>query len=439
MPIPSSRPTGRRRITDSQLGVRQKLTGQLNAVPFGRVRAAATAVAPALGLSRGAADLLSVLFRYTRPCDWEAGRLRVVFPSNDELAWETKLGVRTIQRLLRELLDAGMVTAIDGGTGARRGVRGNDGYIRGVSSAIDLSPLGERIDELERLAAEYRAIKEEVKQLRIEITQERNQVLRLTDRGMDQADDALEWEAVAERARGIAASRKGVQEPAMLVSLVGQLRALRVTTEARLVGFLSVEKSSQNDKSDTPYTATNHLNIAKAIAPGRLRPANSSGSGVGLTSSTKATDAAAIRSALRGFPATPQLLLKMAPDFRDWAFSATPSWADLTDVADAVRSHLGISQHAWGQACIVLGRVEATCAIAAISAKHTAGLVRSPGGLLRHMVDAHQKDELRLDRTLFGLADTVGGLGKRDISKTAAKRPGNRSVPITHPERTSKP
>lgn len=88
-----------------------------------------------------------------------------------------------------------------------------------------------------------------------------------------------------------------------------------------------------------------------------------------------------------------------------------------------VRLHLGISQHAWGQACIVLGRMEATSAIAAISAKHGAGLVRSPGGLLRHMVQAHLEGELRLDRTLFGLADAVGGLGPRRQTKPTVDFP----------------
>jgi replication initiation protein RepC len=34
-----------------------------------------------------------------------------------------------------------------------------------------------------------------------------------------------------------------------------------------------------------------------------------------------------------------------------------------------------------------------------------AGKVRSPGGLLRRMVELHQQGHLRLDRTLFGLAD----------------------------------
>jgi len=52
----------------------------------------------------------------------------------------------------------------------------------------------------------------------------------------------------------------------------------------------------------------------------------------------------------------------------------------------------------------LLGRQEATAALAAICARHADGKVKSPDGLLRCMVELHGKGTLRLDRTLFGLA-----------------------------------
>ena len=86
---------------------------------------------------------------------------------------------------------------------------------------------------------------------------------------------------------------------------------------------------------------------------------------------------------------TPSVALQIAPSFRGLVPTARPSWAQISDVAWLVRGSLGISQSAYGQACQVLGRYEAATAIAAISAKHDAGQVRSPGGLLRYMVEAH--------------------------------------------------
>lgn len=115
-------------------------------------------------------------------------------------------------------------------------------------------------------------------------------------------------------------------------------------------------------------------------------------------------------SALRGFVVTPAFILAIAPIFRDWTSSARAGWDELDQAAAHVRSALGVSPHAWGQACIALGLKEAITALAAISARHAAGHVRSPGGLLRKMVELHQAGGLRLDRTLFGLAEgTAGG------------------------------
>jgi len=66
--------------------------------------------------------------------------------------------------------------------------------------------------------------------------------------------------------------------------------------------------------------------------------------------------------------------------------------------------HLEISQDAWGEACLAFGRWEAAVAVAAITGRHLQGKVDSPGGLLRHMIKLYNKGELRLDRTLHGLA-----------------------------------
>jgi len=58
--------------------------------------------------------------------------------------------------------------------------------------------------------------------------------------------------------------------------------------------------------------------------------------------------------------------------------------------------------------------------LAAICARHDAGRVRSPGGLLRKMVELHQTGGLRLDRTLFGLADKI----RKKANAASGNRPG---------------
>jgi len=124
---------------------------------------------------------------------------------------------------------------------------------------------------------------------------------------------------------------------------------------------------------------------------------------------------------LRGFVVTPGFILEIAPIFRDWTSSAWPSWDELARVAYGVRGAIGISPHAWGQAWITLGGDGAITALAAICARHAAGGVKSPGGLLRKMVELHQKGTLRLDRTLFGLAEKAGH-GRRMLAERQHKQ-----------------
>ena len=81
-------------------------------------------------------------------------------------------------------------------------------------------------------------------------------------------------------------------------------------------------------------------------------------------------------------------------------------------VAYDVRGLMGIFPHVWGQAWVTLGGDGAITALAAICARHATGDVKSPGGLLRKMVELHGKGTLRLDRTLFGLAEKAS-LGRR--------------------------
>jgi len=68
----------------------------------------------------------------------------------------------------------------------------------------------------------------------------------------------------------------------------------------------------------------------------------------------------------------------------------------------------------------MLGQEEAVTTLAVICAWHAAGKVHSPGGLLRRMVELHQAGVLRLDRTLFGLADKV----RKEAGAAGFSRPG---------------
>jgi len=359
----SPTPSGRRRVTEAQIRATSGLTGQFASTTPGAVLSAFKKAAPALHISRRLVDLIDHLMGYTIAADWRGAWNPVVWPSNAELAECLGLELSRLKELLRAAIDAGFLIARDHGTRKRFGKRGEAGRII-YAFGFDLSPLAERMPAFQLAAAEHQARREEGRELRREISRLRAAILGLTEFGAGSVVPGQDWPALALETRELAAPARTERDPCRLAPIIAN----------------------------------------------EATPADESSGGGKIATRPPAPDQA--QSALRGFPMTPAVALQIAPAFRGLVLSARPTWAEVSEAAYVVRSHLGISQHAYGQACQVLGRSETATAIAAISAKHDAGLVRSPGGLLRYMVDAHQAGTLRLDRTLFGLVDGAGGLDR---------------------------
>ena len=62
-------------------------------------------------------------------------------------------------------------------------------------------------------------------------------------------------------------------------------------------------------------------------------------------------------------------LVRLAPRLRPYLASPAPTWPELVDAADWLRSELGGSKPLWGEACPAMRREEAPIAIAIVSAK----------------------------------------------------------------------
>jgi len=420
-----SRPTGLRKITIPQLQAEAAGGVPITAASPGRILAAFKRAAPALGLPRRVVDFVDYLMSHNRPQDWESGPGPIVWPSDVEL--EDRLGVGRSQckALVRATLDAGLMRLHRSPTGRRWGYRKGSGHEACIVVAFgfDMTPLGERTAEFECVSAEWEARRAEGKRLRREITSSRNRVLSLVDLAMSQDLAGEAWPAAAAQANALWCERGTQRDPLPLVPIAARLRALSIYTQERVAAALAAVEAGEIDpagpKNRPHLTTTNELIIAEAnTAPagkaGLNQPnAREEAGGDSLLSQQVVVQTGRVRStrespvqpsALRGFVVTPMFLMMIAPAFRDWASSAHAGWAELYQAADFVRSGLGISPYAWGQACVTLGRQEATAALAAICARHADGKVKSPDGLLWCMVELHAKGTLRLDRTLFGLA-----------------------------------
>lgn len=419
------RPTGLRKITVPQLQAEAAGPVPFSPASPGRMLAAFKRAAPALGVSRRVVDLVDTLMSHNRPHDWDSGPGPIVWPSDVELEDRLCVGPSQRKALIRAVLDAGLVRLRRSPTGRRWGHRTGSGYEGRIVEAygFDLSPLGERMAEFERASAEWEARRDEGKRLRREITVSRNRVLALMDLAEVQGLAGDEWAAAATQANALWGERGSQRDPLPLVPIAARLRALTILTQERLTAALAAVDSMESDPAgpeNRPHlTTTNELLTTEANTP----PAHKAGPDRPMAHEETGSDGLPTQqvvlrkgrvgpprenpaqvSALRGFVVTPMFLMTVAPAFRDWVSSARAGWAELYQAADYVRSGLGISPYAWGQACLVLGRQEAIAALAAICARHTDGKVKKPDGLLRCMVDLHGKGTLRLDRTLFGLA-----------------------------------
>lgn len=439
-------PKGRCKITPPQLRAEAAGVAAFTPTTPGRTLAAFKRAEPALGVSAQVVKLVDYLVGRTRPQDWDGGPGLgpIAWPSDAELEDRLNVGPSQRKATIRAALDAGYVRLRRSPNGKRWGHRDKQGRITDAYG-FDLAPLAERMTEFERLSAEWEARRAEGRRLRREITSTRNHVLSLVDLALAQELTGEDWPAAAAKADALWRQRGTQRDPLALVPIAARLRALDIHVGEQVTAALVAMEHKEIAPIEAEYrphlTTTTQLLTAEADTNGLAKPAEvgpkrpiahkEEGSrgqpvrhaaarpvqteparkvmvGSGTATGTALPQKGAMPSyALRGFVVTPRFILEIAPIFRDWTSNDWPSWDELARVAYDVRGAIGISPHAWGQAWITLGGDGAITALAAICARHAAGQVKSPGGLLRKMVELHGKGTLRLDRTLFGLAENV--------------------------------
>ena len=76
-------------------------------------------------------------------------------------------------------------------------------------------------------------------------------------------------------------------------------------------------------------------------------------------------------------------VVRLAPRLRPYLTSPVPSWPEVVDAADWLRSELGVSKPLWGEACLAMGREEAAIAVAIVSSRASQRVISGPrrGGI----------------------------------------------------------
>ncbi len=419
-------PTGRRKITLPMLSARAALPPHHSATSPGKALSAFKRASNALGIPRRVVELVDYLVGRTFAADWHSGKV-VAWPSNSTLCDALDIGRSQIKTLIRVGQELGLFEMRDAPNGQRYGHRDEDGRIT-IAYGFDLAPLARRQIEFEQIARAHAERRAEGGRLRSQITAARNAILSLCDMAREDGMPGC-WDDVDADARRIAHQRGSSYDPTILTQILEALTQLHNGATEALTPVEPVDKPSDQLCATSSFsvntdpmgpenrpslTPTKRPSITKVITKSEM-----DGPKQPKVILRAAATAAPVEtgkregrqgSALRGFIVTPDFILKVAPIFRHWLTTINPTWRDMLEASFMVRSALGISQHAWGQACITLGQTEAIATLAAIASKHEAGMVKSPGGLLRTMVDRHLLGQLRLDRTLFGLADRLQGV-----------------------------
>jgi len=360
-------PTGRRILTPAKLAALDCPPPMQGGPTRGEILSAFRRALPALGIVQ-LRPLIDLLMSRSFPQDWTGRHRPMVWPSNDWLCARLDIREGRLKELIGLAFEHQLIAMREAGNGHRRGERekGDGGCI--ISAfGFDLSPLAARYAEFLKLTADFEHQETTARRLRAELSGLRREVLTLADLGEMTASDVADWKSVAFRARQIAGQGRNQKDSDTLCLLVRQITEIRDVTRA-LLEPVSLTETSESDPWGSPerplITTTNQpIKIKEdASADKKTKPNSSSNQ-----PRVEPTDP------LRGFLVTPALILKIAPAFRDLVVTAKPSSRDVIDAAWHVCRHLSISQSTWGDACVALGRWEATAAVAAIAGRHAAG------------------------------------------------------------------
>jgi replication initiation protein RepC len=388
-------------------------------VSRGQILAAFKRAVPFLGIPPRLRDAVDVLMAYSQPQDWEAGCRPIVWPSNSALQEQLGLGRRQVQYLIRALVDRRLIVPADSPTGRRWGRRHPVSGKIVEAYGLDLSPLAVRYAEFMAAAARGREDREARARLRRRLTIARKAIRQIGEAALEaglaadinEQEGGRDWRRWAEDAAHVAEAIDVNASIEGLRRAVADLEARRLDGEAALKKAFMSEKNAPSDAADcAPITTTNERPAEKSAirntASEQFRTAPGNGLAAHAPESAKNEPFAQSMTQTQEMErdqVTPRFVLKISPSLKPYIVSRKPSWPDIVNAADQVRTDLGISRDAWIAACETMGRTAAAAAIAIIAAK--SGEIRSAGGYLRAMTERAHEGTLHLGKSFYGLAE----------------------------------
>ena len=411
---PAGRPSGIRKLGTGSLRADSLLEAYAKRGDYPSRSEASGAfkrAAPFVGHDAQAVTLIDYLISLTQPQDWEGGPI-TVWPSNARLCHVFGAVERTIQVQLAALHESGLICFVDSPSRRRYGVRDEDGRIV-QAYGIDLRPLAARYEEFCETADAAEADFQERKALRRLASIARQKTEQICSAAIElAAEDPEHWHQEAARAEILGLAALETPDNERIRALLAELEDLREACLQAFQELAATPADASEEDQNSPYPESQSSPITSTKPPA-LREKHCGATNesrrapAGQTEPIRPPDLSAdrprtrqdghqppgetpldrVHAHLRAYRINPSMLAEASPPLAEalWTVSSgeCTAWRDVVDSASALLPQLGISQHAWGEACHEISREGAAVAVAIIAAKHHKGAVRRPGGYLR--------------------------------------------------------
>lgn len=337
--------------------------------------------APALGISGTAYHIMDILIGLTRSEDWSPENRPIVAISNQKLAEYTSRSVRTVIRCIRRLVESGVLAYKDSSTGRRFIHRDNSGVIeRGYG--LDFSPARLRVSELTELGeafAKKLAAEREAKRVcngRLRALQDLFSLARVHEINLGDIEKTVE---------------KLGEGKQCLLAKAETLDALYDVALNRLSDCLGGRREENESASSCKE---------QVVGSDDCLSGENFGQQINL-----AVDDKKLRGKSETIP--PLHLLKAGTKQLQFQYGLSfNGWSDIFSGVDKLRLLIGLSEVGWRFACERIGLRYAAVVLAITAEKilRKPSVISSPGGYFLACVDRALRGDLRLAKSLFGLA-----------------------------------
>jgi len=349
-----------------------------------------------IGATDRALAVLNALLTFHREPELRGSDNLVVFPSNEQLALRAHgMAPATLRRHLAVLVDCGLIARRDSPNGKRFARKGQGGDIA-QAYGFDLAPLLARAAEFERLGEEVRAERQALHLMRERITLLRRDLAKMITFGIEEAI-AADWHDWHLQFRSVVARIPRTATREELLPVEVELAELAEMIRNVLEAFEKSENMSANESQ-----TERHILNSSPESPFELEPG--SGNEPGPTDAPDQLPYAPPQRSPKtkppaGYPLS--LIMRACPDIADYRRTPITDWNDLVETANLVRGALGVSPHAWSEACEVMGRIDAAIVVAAILQR--SDQIASAGGYLRVLTDKARAGTFSVGPALMAL------------------------------------